>query len=283
MAGASSGSGKCRKRPKQLIDGDSDEGEGSEEEEEGVQKGGRKRSDAARNKASREKARREKINDRCVSRVPLHIRVRCGMQRCGASRAPRVSRARRALCCSSRPGRGPGASPALGAARPGITRHGPVVPLLTAPRRAAAPGRFVELAQLVEPGKEPKTDKLTILSEAIRTVRQLQVENHQLKQLNKFLEVRPAAAWRAWGPRLPAWQEKAARRMAGPIVCMLPCRAPHAPLHVPGRSRPCGPRGSAGRSHACAPSPRLAHPHRRRLAAWSASAPRPCSSRCRAA
>jgi len=40
----------------------------------------------------------------------------------------------------------------------------------------------------VEPNKDPKTDKLTVLSEAIRTVRQLQVENHQLKQLNKFLE-----------------------------------------------------------------------------------------------
>lgn len=55
------------------------------------------------------------------------------------------------------------------------------------PGRASC--RFVELAQLVEPNKEPKTDKLTVLQEAIRTVQQLQVENHQLKQLNKFLEV----------------------------------------------------------------------------------------------
>ncbi len=42
----------------------------------------------------------------------------------------------------------------------------------------------------MEPGKEPKTDKLTVLGEALRMIRQFQVENHQLKQLNKFLEVR---------------------------------------------------------------------------------------------
>lgn len=56
----------------------------------------------------------------------------------------------------------------------------------------------MELAQLVEPNKEPKTDKLSVLAEAIRTVRQLQVENHQLKQLNKFLEVRRACCI-CWG------------------------------------------------------------------------------------
>lgn len=54
--------------------------------------------------------------------------------------------------------------------------------------------RFTELALLIEPGKEPKTDKLSILGEAIRFVRQMAVENSQLKQLNKFLEVR-ACLW----------------------------------------------------------------------------------------
>jgi hypothetical protein len=47
----------------------------------------------------------------------------------------------------------------------------------------------VELATLIEPDKEPKTDKLSILCEAIRFVQQVAVENSQLKQLNKFLEV----------------------------------------------------------------------------------------------
>lgn len=49
--------------------------------------------------------------------------------------------------------------------------------------------RFTELAKLVDPSNEPKTDKLSILGEAIRYVQQTQVENSQLKQLNKFLEV----------------------------------------------------------------------------------------------
>ena len=41
----------------------------------------------------------------------------------------------------------------------------------------------------MDPGQEPKTDKLSILQESIRFVQQMQVENNQLKQLNKFLEV----------------------------------------------------------------------------------------------
>lgn len=49
--------------------------------------------------------------------------------------------------------------------------------------------RFAELASLIDPGKEPKTDKPSILADAIKFVQQLTVENHQLKQLNKFLEV----------------------------------------------------------------------------------------------
>jgi hypothetical protein len=46
------------------------------------------------------------------------------------------------------------------------------------------------LAKLVDPSNEPKTDKLSVLGEAIRFVQQTQVENSQLRQLNKFLEVR---------------------------------------------------------------------------------------------
>lgn len=49
--------------------------------------------------------------------------------------------------------------------------------------------RFAELAKLIDPGNEPKTDKTTILVDAIKYVQQMTVENHQLKQLNKFLEV----------------------------------------------------------------------------------------------
>jgi hypothetical protein len=68
LAGATTSSGKGRKRTKQLDDVDSDEL--SEEDEEGGRRCGKKGrapgSDAARNKASREKARREKINDRWV-------------------------------------------------------------------------------------------------------------------------------------------------------------------------------------------------------------------------
>jgi hypothetical protein len=55
--------------------------------------------------------------------------------------------------------------------------------------RLPACTRFTELAKLVEPGQEPKTDKLSVLQEAIRCVQQMQVENSQLKQLNKFMEV----------------------------------------------------------------------------------------------
>jgi hypothetical protein len=66
LAGASTSSGKGRKRIKQLADGDSDGDLSEEEDEEGGKKGGKKRSDASRasQKASREKLRREKINDR---------------------------------------------------------------------------------------------------------------------------------------------------------------------------------------------------------------------------
>lgn len=57
-------------------------------------------------------------------------------------------------------------------------------------RREKMNERFLELAKLLEPGKEPKTDKSSILSDALKSVQQLRVENHQLRQLNKFLEER---------------------------------------------------------------------------------------------
>jgi hypothetical protein len=49
---------------------------------------------------------------------------------------------------------------------------------------------------VLEPGKVVKTDKTSIIADAIRIVTQLRAENGQLRQLNKFLEVRPAA----WAP-----------------------------------------------------------------------------------
>ena len=48
----------------------------------------------------------------------------------------------------------------------------------------------MELAKSLDPGKTPKTDKASIVADAIRVVTQLRTENSQLQQLNKFLEVR---------------------------------------------------------------------------------------------
>lgn len=47
----------------------------------------------------------------------------------------------------------------------------------------------MELAKALDPGKTPKTDKASIVADAIRVVNQLRTENSQLQQLNKFLEV----------------------------------------------------------------------------------------------
>lgn len=49
----------------------------------------------------------------------------------------------------------------------------------------------MELAKSLDPGKAPKTDKASIVADAIRVVTQLRTENSQLQQLNKFLEVGP--------------------------------------------------------------------------------------------
>lgn len=49
---------------------------------------------------------------------------------------------------------------------------------------------FLELSKVLEPGKAVKTDKTSTIADAIRIVTQLRAENGQLRQLNKFLEVR---------------------------------------------------------------------------------------------
>ena len=48
---------------------------------------------------------------------------------------------------------------------------------------------FAELSRALDPRKDVKTDKTSIVADAIRVVTQLRAENGQLKQLNKFLEV----------------------------------------------------------------------------------------------
>jgi hypothetical protein len=53
---------------------------------------------------------------------------------------------------------------------------------------------FAELARVLEPGKAAKSDKSSIITDAIRIVTQLRAENGQLRQLNKFLEVRAASS-----------------------------------------------------------------------------------------
>ena len=47
---------------------------------------------------------------------------------------------------------------------------------------------FAELSKALDPRKDVKTDKTSIVADAIRVVTQLRAENGQLKQLNKFLE-----------------------------------------------------------------------------------------------
>ncbi|CAD7694976.1 unnamed protein product [Ostreobium quekettii] len=56
-------------------------------------------------------------------------------------------------------------------------------------RRERINERFQELAKLCDP-EDPKTDKVSILAEAIKIITQLKVEAGQLRQLNKFLEER---------------------------------------------------------------------------------------------
>lgn len=127
------------------------------------------------------------------------------------------------------------------------------------------PHRFTELARLVDPTDEPKTDKLSILSEAIRFVQQMQVENCQLRQLNKFLEVRRrrcccsdpgAALW--WSPATAHMRARTAHkpRLASRTADAACC---HAALHV-------------ALLAACPP-------HRKRWADWRRSALSRCMRR----
>lgn len=69
-------------------------------------------------------------------------------------------------------------------------------------RREKINERFLSLAKLLEPGKEPKTDKVSILTDAYKYIEQVRVENSQVKQLNKFLEERVAQLEKDRGQQL---------------------------------------------------------------------------------
>ncbi|KFM24060.1 Transcription factor [Auxenochlorella protothecoides] len=57
---------------------------------------------------------------------------------------------------------------------------------------------FEELARLCDPtGRGVKTDRVSVIADAIRVLTQLRVENNQLRQLNKFLEERVSNLERA--------------------------------------------------------------------------------------
>ena len=45
---------------------------------------------------------------------------------------------------------------------------------------------------MLDPGKPSRTDKVSIIADAVKGITQLRAEAHQLRQLNKFLEARPA-------------------------------------------------------------------------------------------
>ncbi|KAL9322548.1 hypothetical protein ACSQ67_010601 [Phaseolus vulgaris] len=48
--------------------------------------------------------------------------------------------------------------------------------------------RFLELSSILEPGRPPKTDKVAILSDAVRAVVQLRNEAERLKEMNDELQ-----------------------------------------------------------------------------------------------
>lgn len=50
----------------------------------------------------------------------------------------------------------------------------------------------MELGELLDPGKPSRTDKVSIIADAVKAITQLRAEAHQLRQLNKFLEASPA-------------------------------------------------------------------------------------------
>lgn len=49
----------------------------------------------------------------------------------------------------------------------------------------------MELGELLDPGKPSRTDKVSIIADAVKAITQLRAEAHQLRQLNKFLEASP--------------------------------------------------------------------------------------------
>ncbi|KAH9793012.1 transcription factor ILR3 [Citrus sinensis] len=55
-------------------------------------------------------------------------------------------------------------------------------------RRDRLNERFLELGSMLEPGRPPKTDKATILSDAVRMMEQLRTEAQKLKQSNEDLQ-----------------------------------------------------------------------------------------------
>ncbi|XP_068639294.1 transcription factor ILR3-like [Aristolochia californica] len=57
-------------------------------------------------------------------------------------------------------------------------------------RRDILNDRFLELAALMEPGKQPKMDKAAILNDAIRLVGQLQSEGQKMKELNENFQLK---------------------------------------------------------------------------------------------
>lgn len=67
-------------------------------------------------------------------------------------------------------------------------------------RRNRLHAKFMELSQLLDPGRPPKTDKSTILTDAVRVIGQLRNEAEQLKESNVQLrssikELKVGAAW----------------------------------------------------------------------------------------
>jgi hypothetical protein len=85
---------------------------------------------------------------------------------------------------------------------------------------------FEELARLCDPaGKVVKTDRISIISDALRAVTHLRAENNQLRQLNKFLEVGLGLGFLN---KLTGCLVRPSRRpaCARPPGRLTPCRAP---------------------------------------------------------
>ncbi|EFH57402.1 predicted protein, partial [Arabidopsis lyrata subsp. lyrata] len=55
-------------------------------------------------------------------------------------------------------------------------------------RRDRLNDKFTELSSILEPGRAPKTDKVAIISDAIRMVNQVRDEAQKLKDLNSSLQ-----------------------------------------------------------------------------------------------